>query len=95
MCLVSEDWNEASYPGFQPFKPDQAVVGFASLVIGPSDDQVVGRAGTRLQADIIVRIERVPVERVGHVAARNAECHRIGSVRNLLGVDRRFVVVDR
>jgi hypothetical protein len=62
MGFAAERGNQTSYPGFQTFEADPGVVGLAGLVIGPAHDQVVGRARARLEAHIVVGIERIPIE---------------------------------
>ena len=91
---VAELRQQSPDPGFDPFEPRPAVVGFAGLVIGAADDEVLGVAASGFEADIVIGIERVPIERVLDAVARDGDRHRVGAIRRELGVERE-AVVDR
>ena len=64
------------------------------LVILAADDQQILPVVQRLYANVVVGVERIPDERVGHRSLGHAPGDRVSPVRQLLGVDR-HPVVDR
>ena len=63
-------------------------------MIGAAGDEVLGVAASVLEADIVIGIKRVPVERVLDAVALDGDRHRIGAIGRELGVERE-AVVDR
>ncbi len=55
-------------------------------MVSPADNEVIGSAFAGLQPNIMVGIERIPVQRVRQGIARNRKRHRVGSVRRHLGM---------
>ena len=65
MHLLAELRHERADPRFDRFEADIAIIGFAGFVVLAADDQIVGGAGARIEADVMVGIGHVPVERIG------------------------------
>jgi hypothetical protein len=89
MRLRAQRRDERTDPGFQSLEAHRAVVRFAGFVIGAAGDEIIGRAGARLQPDIMIRVRHVPVERIRQRAARDLEGHGIGAIGTHLAMDRR------
>jgi hypothetical protein len=86
--------DKATYPRLDPLETDPGIVGFAGLVVGAANDKVIGRAGTWLQSNIVVGVERVPIKGVEHGPARYRVSHRVSAIWSLLGMEC-HTVIDR
>ena len=73
MGFAADGRHKSTYPGFQTFEPRPGVIDLAGLMVGAAYDQVVGRAGARLEADVMINVERIPIETIEHFAARDGE----------------------
>jgi hypothetical protein len=59
-----------AYPGFERRKSRIPVVSLTRFVIFAADNNDVLMFGMRLQANIVIGIERIPIERIGKASAR-------------------------
>ena len=94
MQLLAEIGQQIAHPGFQREEARIGIVGLAALVVGTADDQDVGLASAGLQPDVVISLQRIPVEPIGEGILRHREGHRVGAVGRLLGMDR-VAIVDR
>jgi hypothetical protein len=63
--LLADLWHALRDPGCERLETDGAVIGFTTLVVFATNDEVFGRSRAGLQADVVIRIGHVPVESVG------------------------------
>src|SRR5206468_1518791 len=74
-------------PAFQRGEVLRLVVVLAGLVVLAADDKplrAVHAGAGRLQANVVIRVERVPVERPRHGTGGDTESYGIGAIRHLL-----------
>ena len=96
--------SHALHPGFERAEPCLCVLRLSGLVILAADNQDVDRVavvaaqlGVRraVQADVVIRIVRIPVERRRDRARLDSRANRVGVIRRLLGVNRDEIVERR
>src|SRR5438094_3427553 len=85
---LAQVWQSIARPALKRGKALHAIVCFAGLVVFAADDHDVLIGGERLQTDIVIRIEGVPIERIWQGAGRNLCRDRVSAVGRLLGMDR-------
>ena len=91
MRLLSKPGNQAAGPVLQVPESFVRVVRFTTLVVLATDQKVIGLRRAGLQAHIVVRIFRIPVEGVGQGAALDLKCNDVGPVRSSLCVNGKTV----
>ena len=69
MRLLSKPGNQAAGPVLQVPKTIVRVVRFSALMVFAADQNLIGFRRAGLQAHVVVRIFRIPVEGVGQGAA--------------------------
>jgi hypothetical protein len=84
--LLAELGNQLADPGLELAEPFGAVIGLARLVVLAARDQVVALARAGMEADVVVGIGHVPVERIRQRVAGDAERHGVGAVGRHLAV---------
>jgi hypothetical protein len=70
------------------------VILLTGLVVFAPDDQNIG-VGFRLQTDVMIGIERIPVECSRHGVAWHTQSDDVGAIRGLLGMHRHVIVHRR
>src|SRR5262249_51521290 len=79
--------DKGPYPLLEALKASFPVVGLAALVIFTADEQkIILALFARLDADVVIRIFCIPIERIGQRSVRQRKGDNIGSVRRGLGV---------
>src|SRR5688500_20383032 len=78
-------------PLLEPRVPIGAVVRLARLVVLTTDDQNVA-IGKALKADVVIRIECVPVQRMRNRSFGDRSADHVGNVWRLLRVNRNTIV---
>src|SRR2546430_10514566 len=73
MRFPADLWHQTSDPGFQALKADPGIVSLAGFVVRTADDEMVCISRSWLQADIVIGVERIPVEPIQHRPARDGE----------------------
>jgi hypothetical protein len=84
--FLPQFWNEMTCPGLQSLKARICIIGFAAFVVASADDDMVVLLIVRLKADIVIGIERVPVQGIREGAGLYLKCHRETAIRRHFGV---------
>ena len=92
MRHAAERRHQVANPRLEGLEAKLGIVRLAALVVGAAR-RSDGLRPCRDACDVMVGIERIPIERVRQRAVRQRERHRVSPIRRLLGVQRDAVLI--
>ena len=86
MRFLSETGHQRPDPGFESGEPCDRMILFTRLLVLAADDQQILSVGCGGETNIVIGIERIPIQPVLEFPVFQGEGHRICAVRHLFAV---------